>query len=90
MVAEPPSRLRLVAHRRLVGPAVFMIEVRDMLGYRSVTTTERYAHLSESALQQAARKTDLRSRSQLDDEIATMHGARHGSRRRRDYRWGTK
>jgi hypothetical protein len=28
-----------------------MIEVRDMLGHRSVTTTERYAHLSESALQ---------------------------------------
>jgi hypothetical protein len=36
-----------------------MIEVRDMLGHRSVTTTERYAHLSESALQQAARDTYL-------------------------------
>jgi len=35
-----------------------LIEVRDMLGHRSVTTTERYAHLAESALEAAARATD--------------------------------
>lgn len=36
-----------------------LIEVREMLGHRSVTTTERYAHLAESALDEAARETDL-------------------------------
>lgn len=35
-----------------------LIEVRDMLGHRSVTTTERYAHLAASALDEAARDTE--------------------------------
>lgn len=35
-----------------------LIEVRDMLGHRSVTTTERYAHLAGTALQEAALATD--------------------------------
>ncbi len=34
-----------------------LIEVRDMLGHESVTTTERYSHLAGTALQQAARET---------------------------------
>lgn len=32
-------------------------EVKGLLGHRSITTTERYAHLAESALQVAARST---------------------------------
>lgn len=34
-----------------------LIEVRDMLGHSSVTITERYAHLAETALQRAAKET---------------------------------
>ncbi|MBI4703856.1 MAG: tyrosine-type recombinase/integrase [Deltaproteobacteria bacterium] len=34
-----------------------LIEVRDLLGHSSVTVTERYAHLAESALQNAANET---------------------------------
>ncbi len=34
-----------------------LIEVRDLLGHSSVTVTERYAHLAESALQHAADET---------------------------------
>jgi integrase len=33
-------------------------EVCDLLGHRSITTTERYAHLADTALKQAARETD--------------------------------
>jgi hypothetical protein len=32
-------------------------EVKGLLGHRSITTTERYAHLAESALNNAARET---------------------------------
>jgi integrase len=32
-------------------------EVCDLLGHRSITTTERYAHLADTALKQAARQT---------------------------------
>jgi integrase len=32
-------------------------EVCDLLGHRSITTTERYAHLADTALKQAARET---------------------------------
>lgn len=34
-------------------------QVRDLLGHRSVTTTERYAHLAPSVLAEAASRTDL-------------------------------
>jgi len=34
-------------------------EVCDLLGHRSITTTERYAHLADTALKQAARETVL-------------------------------
>lgn len=34
-----------------------LIEVRDLLGHSSVTVTERYAHLAETALQKAAKET---------------------------------
>jgi integrase len=36
-------------------------EVRQLLGHSSVTVTERYAHLADSALDSAARETDLSS-----------------------------
>lgn len=45
-----------------------LIEVRDMLGHRSVTTTERYAHLSEDALDAAARETDTATSQGHDSE----------------------
>lgn len=41
-------------------------EVRDLLGHRSITTTERYAHLAESALLVAARETHHAGRSAHD------------------------
>lgn len=34
-------------------------QVRDLLGHRSVTTTERYAHLAPSVLAETAARTDL-------------------------------
>lgn len=34
-----------------------IVEVRDMLGHSSVTVTERYAHLADTALKAAARET---------------------------------
>lgn len=34
-----------------------LAEVRDMLGHASITTTERYAHLADTALKRAARET---------------------------------
>jgi len=34
-----------------------LYEVKEMLGHASITTTERYAHLAESALKLAARET---------------------------------
>src|SRR5258708_4556261 len=37
-------------------------EVCDLLGHRSITTTERYAHLADTALKQAARETHERLR----------------------------
>lgn len=39
------------------GRAWSLIEVRDMLGHSSVTTTERYAHLAGTALDRAAAET---------------------------------
>lgn len=44
-----------------------LIEVREMLGHRSVTTTERYSHLSENALDAAGRETDLLSTEHPQD-----------------------
>lgn len=41
-------------------------EVKELLGHRSITTTERYAHMSESALHVAARETEQAGRSAQD------------------------
>lgn len=41
-------------------------EVRELLGHRSITTTERYAHLAESALHEAALETHEAGRSTQD------------------------
>lgn len=41
-------------------------EVKEILGHRSITTTERYAHLAESALHAAARETHNAGRSAQD------------------------
>lgn len=47
-------------------------EVRDLLGHTSVTTTERYAHLAGTALQQAASETP--KRGLLDGPIGRVIG----------------
>jgi integrase len=49
-------------------------EVCDLLGHRSITTTERYAHLADTALKQAARETHeiLKSRSVQDASKALI------------------
>jgi integrase len=39
------------------GRAWTLLEVRDMLGHRTITTTERYAHLAGSVVETAARET---------------------------------
>ena len=41
------------------GRAWTLVEVRDLLGHSSVTVTERYAHLAQSALEEAAHSTGL-------------------------------
>lgn len=41
------------------GPPWELTEVRDMLGHSSVTVTERYAHLAETAMKRAAAKIEM-------------------------------
>ena len=48
------------------GRAWTLIEVRDFLGHVSVTTTERYAHLADTALKSAARETQAGSSNGLN------------------------
>ena len=71
-------------------------EVCELLGHGSVTTTERYAHLADTVLKQAARETSPRPRvtharptlSGASDEIPNnFAGAGHESRTR-DLRLG--
>lgn len=70
-----------------------LAEVCDMLGHSSITTTERYAHLADTALKKAARETGAvfhtRSTSDGDDDEnpSDINGAGHGSRTR-DLRLG--
>lgn len=59
-----------------------LIEVRDMLGHRSVTTTERYAHLAESALDAAARATELAKISPENPEMLTQESPVSGENHR--------
>jgi hypothetical protein len=41
------------------------LEVRELLGHRSITTTERYAHFAFDALTRAADETDAVRRSPM-------------------------
>jgi hypothetical protein len=46
-------------------------EVKEILGHRSITTTERYSHMAESALHTAARETHEAGRSTQDKPSAS-------------------
>lgn len=52
-------------------------EVKELLGHRSVTTTERYAHLCESALHEAARETGGSGAIALQSPYGSGAGSRN-------------
>lgn len=72
------------------GRAWSLVEVRDLLGHESVTTTERYAHLAQTALKKAAAETGgsiglkwpQRPAARHEDQACFSGGAAFGIRTR--------
>lgn len=50
-----------------------LLEVRDMLGHQSITTTERYAHLAATALKKAASEAAKHWPSESDTEAGMVN-----------------
>ncbi len=58
------------------GRAWTLEEVKEMLGHRSITTTQRYAHLGENSLRRAARETGHGRREDVRVEGPSDHNRR--------------